>query len=527
VKHSVILALVFLGVTMGLRAADPALEAAPIVTQLAERHLATERRFQGIPGIACSPKGRLWATWYAGGTGEGPMNYVLVCTSGDDGKTWSEPLFAVDPPGNVRAFDPCLWVDPQGRLWLFYAQSVSWFDGRGGVWAMRCDDPDRADAPWTAPVRIADGVMMNKPIVLRDGTWALPVALWSKAAEKHPELNDHRATNMVVSTDGGASWSVRGGAKVGKGRGCDEHMFVERRDGSVRVLIRTGYGIGEAESRDGGRTWSQVAKSPIEHPTARFFVRRLRSGNLLLVKPGPLGKRTGRELLTAYVSKDDGETWEGGLLLDARRGVSYPDGDEAPDGTIRLIYDRNRTTDKEILLACFAEADALAGKDVSGKVRLRVLVNQATGGPDPETFVYRPHADGEALLSGEGAVLRLADGTKSVPLRKGERLFTNRNYKMWHVPQALAGRSFVRSGIDGTDVVCTKPGIVFVATPLKDRNRDSVVKELQGQGFAKAKLPEFLIMFLPNGEANIVTTYQKRVAAGEKVSFGKWGVLIH
>jgi hypothetical protein len=98
---------------------------------------------------------------------------------------------------------------------------------------------------------------------------------------------------------------------------------------------------------------------------------------------------------------------------------------------------------------------------------------------------------------------------------------------MWHVPQALAGRSFVRSGIDGTDVVCTKPGIVFVATPLKDRNRDSVVKELQGQGFAKAKLPEFLIMFLPNGEANIVTTYQKRVAAGEKVSFGKWGVLIH
>jgi hypothetical protein len=213
-------------------------------------------------------------------------------------------------------------------------------------------------------------------------------------------------------------------------------------------------------------------------------------------------------------------------MLDARPGVSYPDGDEAPDGTVRIIYDRNRTNDKEILMACFAEADAVAGQDVSGKVRLRVLVNKATGGPDPTKFRYRVHQDGEALLTGEGAELKLADGTKPIPLRKDEALFTDRNYKVWDVPQALAGRSFARSSIDGVEAVCTEPGIVFVATPLRDRNRDSVAKELEKQGFAKARLPEFLIMFLPNGEANIVTTYQKRLAEGERVVFGKWGVLI-
>jgi hypothetical protein len=227
------------------------------------------------------------------------------------------------------------------------------------------------------------------------------------------------------------------------------------------------------------------------------------------------------------VSKDDGRTWLGGLPLDARPGVSYPDGDEAPDGTIRLIYDRNRTSDKEILMACFAEADALAGKDVSGKVRLRVLVDKATGGPDPAKFVYRSHADGESLLTGEGPGLKLTEGIKSVPFRKDEKLFTDRNYKVWDVPKALADHSFVRGSIDGVEAICVKPGVVFVATPLKDRNRDSVAKELEKQGFAKAKHPEFLIMFLPNGEANIVTTYQKQVAEGERIVFGKWGVLIH
>ena len=508
-------------------AADPALEPAPVIRQLEERHLDSKRRFQGIPGIACAPKGRLWATWYAGGTTEGPENFVLLNTSGDDGKTWSTPLFAIDPPGQVRAFDPCVWVDTEGRLWLFYAQSMTWFDGRGGVWAVRCDEPNQADAPWTAPFRIADGVMMNKPTVLRDGTWALPVALWSKNAKKYPDLDKHRATNLVASTDAGATWQVRGGANVGAARGCDEHMFTERRDGSLWTLIRTRHGISETTSKDGGRTWSKVEKWSVEHPVARFFIRRLRSGNLLLVKHGPLAKRTGRELLTAYVSQDDGRTWGGGLLIDARSGVSYPDGCEAQDGTIRLIYDYHRTTDKEILMATFAEADALAGKDVSGKVRLRVLVNKATGGPDPTKFDYKPHTDGAPLLTGPGAKLKLGDRMRDAPMRKNELLFTDRKYRLWKVPKALVGRSFVRCSIDRTAAICTKSGIVFVATPLKDRNRDSVTKELEKQGFVKARFPEFLAMLLVNGEGNLVTTYQKQVKEGERIAFGKWGLLIH
>ncbi|HSG70322.1 MAG TPA: sialidase family protein, partial [Planctomycetaceae bacterium] len=179
----------------------------------------------------------------------------------------------------------------------------------------------------------------------------------------------------------GKTWSLRGACNVPeKDRQFDEHMFVERKDGSLWLLARTNYGIGESVSTDRGKTWPELKPSVISHPSARFFIRQLNSGNLLLVKHGPIDSRTGRSHLTAFVSTDDGKSWSGGLLLDERGGVSYPDGQQTPDGLIRIIYDFSRTKSRHILLATFREEDALAGKSVSEDVRLRQLVSEASGG---------------------------------------------------------------------------------------------------------------------------------------------------
>jgi len=103
------------------------------------------------------------------------------------------------------------------------------------------------------------------------------------------------------------------------------------------VLIRTLYGIGESVSTDRGITWPDLKPSQIVAPAARFFIRRLDSGNLLLVKHGPINERIDRSRLMAFLSTDDGQGWSGGLMLDERRNVSYPDGQQTPDGTIRII----------------------------------------------------------------------------------------------------------------------------------------------------------------------------------------------
>lgn len=331
-------------------------------------HTPASRKIEMVSSIAIAPNGRLWAAWYAGPMpAEDNNNYVIVASSGDDGKTWSEH-FQIDPQDQVRAYDPEIWVDPQGRLWVFWAQTCGHDGTVAGVWAMVTDQPDSADAKFSKPRRLTDGVMMCKPTVLANGQWLLPASTW--------RTTDNSA-RAVVSADHGKTFNLLGSSNVPKeDRIYDEHMIVEREDHSLWMLARTKYGIGQSFSKDGGQTWTQMAPTAIASPSSRFFIRRLISGNLLLVKNGPLNEKIGRSHMTAFLSKDDGASWQGGLLLDSRENVSYPDGDQSPDGTIYLTYDRDRTIAKEILLATFTEQDVLAGKAVSGKVRLMQLINQ-------------------------------------------------------------------------------------------------------------------------------------------------------
>jgi len=146
------------------------------------------------------------------------------------------------------------------------------------------------------------------------------------------------------------------------------------------MLIRTTYGIGESLSRDKGLSWSAGGPNGIPHPVTRFHIRRLRSGRLFLVRnvPDPATPKL-RADMTAFLSADDGRTWTGGLLLDGREHVSYPDAVEAADGTLYIIYDRERGGAKEILLARVREEDILARTLVSQGSRLHLLVNKATG----------------------------------------------------------------------------------------------------------------------------------------------------
>ena len=336
-------------------------------------HAVTNRAFTGIPSLAVSRGGRLWATWYAGKTPrEDANNYVVLSTSGDGGETWEEVL-VVDPDedGPVRAYDPELWIAPDGKLRLIWAQAVGHLGTIAGVWFLEIEDPDMGQPVHGEAKRVTDGIMMCKPLVLSTGEWALPASTWRETDE---------SARMIVSDDQGKTWAQRGGCNVPKDvRAFDEHMFVERNDQSIWLLARTKYGIGESVSTDRGKTWSELAPSTIAHPSARFFIRRLDSGNLLLVKHGPIEERTGRSHLMAFVSIDHGRNWKGGLMLDERAGVSYPDGQQDADGVIHIIYDYNRTKDRHILLANFREEDVAAGKAITDSVKLQQVISDASG----------------------------------------------------------------------------------------------------------------------------------------------------
>ena len=500
----------------------------PVIFNPGEEYGSKARNYQGIPGIERAPGGRLWATWYAGPVWEDRFNYMLVATSGDDGATWTDPRFVIDPDGEgpKRVADPCLWLDPEGKLWLFF-----WLNGDGltVTMAMTTENPDDANPVWSEPRPLFSGVMMNKPIVTSKGEWLMPSAMWHR----------DNSCRVIVSKDRGKTWALRGTANIPKARrNCDEEMIVERKDGSLWMLVRTsGYGIGDSVSTDNGKTWTEV-KDYQKHATTRFTLLKLKSGNLLLLRNGPLDVRTGRDHMTAYLSEDDGTTWKGGLLLD-ERGTSYPDATQAPDGTIYAIYDQDRGGEKGIVMAAFTEEDILAGTPVSPNTRLKVLVNRATGdnpvhgrvgkGPEP-----RMDTNAAPLVTGapRAGLKRVNGETKGLPFA-ADYAFSDSDYICRFgrglVKMIPSVKARIFSPMEHTEAVCTSPGMVYVLTPAPDRNPASVEAELLAQGFEKTSAKELDVLIKTDEKArteNLCSLYQKELKVGEEVRFGKWGVLV-
>lgn len=344
------------------------------------KYEAGQRIWQGIPSIEVTAKGRMFVCWYSGRTSETLGNYCLLVRS-DDGKIFSEPVAVTYFGEGHRCFDPCLWIDPLGRLWFTWSVQPD-----NGLYAVVCDDPDAKELVW-GPVRfVGHDVMMNKPVALSTGEWLFPLGVWGfEGVEKYLGYNKTQKKGSFVykTSDNGVSFQKLGAADVEK-RSFDEHMVVELRDGRLMMLVRTYYGIGAAYSWDRGKTWSRGEDSGLGGPCSRFHICRLKSGRLLLVNHVNF---KGRNNLTALLSEDDGKTWNAGLLLDGRNDVSYPDVKEAEDGYIYIVYDRERggykskiedalRSAREILYAKVTEADILAGKLVSGGSELQILVNK-------------------------------------------------------------------------------------------------------------------------------------------------------
>jgi hypothetical protein len=368
--------------------------------------------FAMASSMESTKKGRLWTCW-AGGE-DGPNAYLVASYSDDHGKSWRDPVFVIDPQVHIsktgvfseasytvatgtgpetRKFSigtrlGSFWCDPKGRLWLFFHQSVGMFDGSCSNWFVRCDDPDAEKPVWTEPVYLGFGASLNKPIVRKSGEWILPVSLWERwhidepFADRYRELDAVRGADVFVSDDEGASWRYRGG-NIFTDSCFNEHSVVEKEDGTLWMLSRCMKEIAQSFSTDGGKTW-QPQTTFFPHVNSKAVFRRLKSGNILLIKHGtdmvtaPTRKDAkdwgARKELTAFLTADEGKTWSLGLLLDERNNVSYPDIAQAPNGDIYVHYDRERTGAAEILFARFREEDVKAGKLVSQNAALKNIV---------------------------------------------------------------------------------------------------------------------------------------------------------
>ena len=230
----------------------------------------TPRRFwQGCPTIQCTPKGTLFAGWYSGGAGEPSLgNYNLLVRSRDGGLSWSDPLLVIESlrEEDILAIDIQLWLDPQGRMWLFWCRRDDHFrqdDPRHMfTWALICENPDEPLLRWSAPREIAPGFLRCQPTVLSDGRI------------------------LLCSYD----WTAK----------FDETMVLELRNHELLMFARSEQQcIARSVSRDGGRSWSDGARTDLVAPSSRFFIARLPSGSVLRISNNHPEERRN---LTAFLS---------------------------------------------------------------------------------------------------------------------------------------------------------------------------------------------------------------------------------
>ena len=179
--------------------------------EILKKYSLSKSLWIGIPSIEITKGGRSFITFYTGGTKEEIGNYVLLLKS-DDEKNFGEPIAVCHEEGH-RCFDPCLWIDPLGRLWLTWSRYP-----HDGVFAAICDDPDADEIKFGEEFFIAHNIMMNKPTVLSGGEWIFPVAVWNRGVCVLPIEDDipdeERGSFAYVTYDFGRTFKKLGKADV-------------------------------------------------------------------------------------------------------------------------------------------------------------------------------------------------------------------------------------------------------------------------------------------------------------------------
>jgi predicted neuraminidase len=306
--------------------------------------------------ICVLDNGDLYLVWY-GGEGEYANSTALFASRKPKGAAqWTAPRkIAQDPLRSLG--NGVAWQAPDKRLWLFYVVRFgdSWGSSRVAV---KVSD-DRGET-WSdsSLLRLEEGWMVRgKPIVLASGEWLLP--LYHETGTDRERVPPDTTSVFLLHNPKTSAWTP--GGRIRSKNGNLQPAPVEVAPGRLIAFCRRGGGYGpdergfiiRAESRDGGKTWSEGVDSEFPNPNSAVDLIKLSSGALLLVYNDSMSDRTP---LTVALSTDGGRTFPRRLnLATGKDSFAYPSAAQAADGTIHVVYTSDNR--KAIRLASFREED--------------------------------------------------------------------------------------------------------------------------------------------------------------------------
>lgn len=258
-----------------------------------------------------------------------------------------------------------IWQAPDGLVWLFYVvrPGATWSSSR--VLAKVSHDQARTWSD-TFPITFEEGTMVRShPVALNDGDFLLPVYL---ETGNDPELTAPSTCSFFLRfnpktktwTESNRIHSRLGNLQPSAVQLDDRNLIAFCRRGGSYNPTTNAY-IVRAESRDGGRTWSEGRDSEFPNPHAAIDLLRLKNGHLLLVYNNSMNDRTP---LTAAISTDGGKTFPHRRDILAGAGdFGYPTAIQTPDGNLHVLFTSNERT--VIRHAIFDEKAIVQGSETA------------------------------------------------------------------------------------------------------------------------------------------------------------------
>jgi sialidase-1 len=260
--------------------------------------------------------GRLLLAWsnFYGGHSDFAAARIAGRLSADGGRTWGPKFTLQKNVAGMNVISAAFLRLRSGALALFYCHTES-EDESLVYWRLSRDDGRSWSEERCATPDPGYLVLLNdQGIQLQSGRIVLPIQLQIRGETAFTPAT-YRSL-CWFSDDEGATWQRGRGEIALPDRGAMEPTAVERRDGSLLMLMRTRLGhLYQAESSDGGDTWTAGRSTDLISSEAPANVKRIPStGDLLLVWNNVYdpnrGRHLGRSPLTAAISRDDGATWE-------------------------------------------------------------------------------------------------------------------------------------------------------------------------------------------------------------------------
>ncbi|MDQ3651992.1 MAG: exo-alpha-sialidase [Acidobacteriota bacterium] len=289
--------------------------------------------------------GDLYLVYY-GGAGEYATATAVFGSRLKKGETqWSEPRVIANDPFRSLG-NGVVWQAPDKLVWLFYVVRFgdTWSTSRIQAKVSK----DNAET-WSDSFILAleEGMMVrNRPIVLDNGNYLLPV--YQEKAPDTESVGPDSTSLFLLYDVNRKSWqqterirSAKGNIQPAVVQIKDDHLVAYCRRGGDYKPTFNGYLV-RAESRDGGRTWSEGRDSQFPNPNSAVDFIKLRSGNLLLVYNDHMYQRTP---LTAALSTDHDRSYPFRRnIAEGKNSFAYPIALQTRDDWIHVIFTSQQRT---------------------------------------------------------------------------------------------------------------------------------------------------------------------------------------